>query len=128
MLNKAYLEAGWIDAQSTLGSLHYTFENNSVSAEEGSHYIQVPLTLRDQVIGQITLETNSPKLAAEEVDLVEAISTQTALALENARLIYETQRKAQQEESLNNLSLELSKGMNIEDILVTAVRGDRQTP
>ena len=127
-LNKAYLEQGWSDTQVLYGDLRFTFENKSISENEAGHIIQMPLTLRDQVIGQITLESNTSTLSPDELDFVEAITTQTALALENARLLNDSRRKASQEETLNHLSLQFSKAINIEDILSTAVKELSELP
>ena len=103
--------------------LHGQLDENKAAAEASAgHIIQVPLTLRDQIIGQITLETSSPALSSDQMDFVEAITTQTVLALENARLLNESERKASQEETLNRMSLQFSKALNIDDILRSAVR------
>jgi GAF domain-containing protein len=127
-LNKAYLDKGWSEAQAIYGDLRYTYDNKDAAGNNSGHIIQIPLTLREQIIGQITLETNSPTLSKEEIDFVEAITTQTALALENARLLNDSQRKASQEETLNRLSLQFSRGSNIEDILSMAVKELSELP
>ncbi|HVP20371.1 MAG TPA: GAF domain-containing protein [Anaerolineaceae bacterium] len=127
-LNRAYLMQGWNDAISIHGDFRYTFDENPKNSSEANNLIQVPMTLRDQVIGQIMLETNQTTLAPDDLEFVEAITVQTALALENARLINETQRKAFQEETVNKLSGEFSRGMNIEEILTSAVKAIGQLP
>jgi GAF domain-containing protein len=127
-LNQAYLMQGWNDAIAIHGDFRYTFNGNHKETSEANNLIQVPLTLRDQVIGQITLETSQNTLTPDDLEFVEAITVQTALALENARLIYETQRKAYQEETVNRLSGEFSRGLNIEEILTTAVKEISQLP
>jgi GAF domain-containing protein len=128
LLNQAYLTQGWNDAISIHGDYRFTFEGNQKNELSSGNLIQLPMTLRDQVIGQITLETNQPSLSPDDLEFVDAISVQTALALENARLINETQRKAFQEETVNRLSGEFSRGLNIEEILTTAVKEISQIP
>lgn len=127
-LNQAYLIQSWNDEISLHGDFRYTYESIQNTGREAGNLIQVPMTLRDQVIGQITLETNQSNMAPEDLEIVEAITVQTALALENARLINETQRKAFQEETVNRLSGELSRGLNIEEILTTAVKEISKLP
>ncbi len=121
-LNQAYLRQGWAEAAAFHGDLQYTFQNNPTHETEGSNLIQVPMILRDQIIGQISLETEKADLSPDDLEFVEAITTQTALALENARLIDETQRKAFQEETISHLSVEFSRGLNIDEIISNAVK------
>ncbi len=121
-LNQAYLKQGWAEAAAFHGDIQYTFENKNFEDENAANLIQVPMILRDQVIGQISLETDKPNLSPDDLEFVEAVTTQTAIALENARLIDETQRKAFQEETVSHLSAEFSRGVNIEEIVTNAVK------
>jgi GAF domain-containing protein len=59
--------------------------------------------------------------------LIEATAAQTAQALENARLIQETQYKAYQEELIGEFSSRIRESLNLDSLLRTAVRelGDR---
>ena len=84
--------------------------------------------LRGQEIGHLVIETETGILSSEENSFVDAVVTQTALALESARLLGETQRRAQQEEKVNQVSASFSRSMNIEDILKSAVRELGQMP
>jgi GAF domain-containing protein len=52
---------------------------------------------------------------------LDTISAQTTVALENARLIEETQLAALQEQQLNALTAQFSRAVTIEEILKTAV-------
>ncbi len=121
-LNQAYLRQGWTEAAAFNGDIQYTYENKKSKNENAANLIQVPMILRDQVIGQISLETDKSNLSPDDLEFVEAVTTQTALALENARLIDETQRKAFQEETISHLSVEFSRGLNIEGIITNAVK------
>ncbi len=121
-LNQAYLRQGWTEAAAFNGDIQYIYENKKSKNENPANLIQVPMILRDQVIGQISLETDKPSLSPDDLEFVEAVTTQTALALENARLIDETQRKAFQEETISHLSVEFSRGLNIEGIISNAVK------
>ncbi len=88
---------------------------------EGAAVLDVPLTLRDQIIGQITLEGEG-EWSAEERSLIEAVATQAALALENARLLEESQQMALHERLSAEITRKLWASQNIETILQTAVR------
>lgn len=87
----------------------------------GAAVLDVPLTLRDQIIGQITLEGES-EWSPEERSLIEAVATQAALALENARLLEESQQMALHERLTAEITRKVWASQNIETILQTAVR------
>lgn len=88
---------------------------------EGAAVVAVPLTLRDQIIGQITLEGEA-EWSPEERSLIEAVATQAALALENARLLEESQQMALHERLTAEITRKVWASQNIETILQTAVR------
>lgn len=64
---------------------------------------------------------NESHLSADEMAFLDAIATQTALALENARLVQETERRVIQEQKLNEMSARFTKTNDIESILRAAV-------
>jgi GAF domain-containing protein len=122
-LNQVFLEQQWSDAVNYLGELKYTYENPaSINRVVSEHQTLIPIILRDQVLGQFILDTDTSSFSAEDIAFVEAISSQTALALENARLLSESQRRASQEQKVNQVSATFSRSMNIEEILRAAVR------
>ncbi len=58
-------------------------------------YIGIPLTVRDQVIGVMAIQSHrSNAYTADHVRLLERIAVQAAIAIENARLYAEEQRLA----------------------------------
>lgn len=81
--------------------------------------IQVPLTLRDEIIGQIDL---AGELTPEQKGLVEAVATQAALALENARLVEESQSSAARERLLAEITGKIWASSTMDGILQAAVR------
>jgi GAF domain-containing protein len=128
-LNRAFLQQEWSEAISSLGNLAYTYENASLENTSGAdQLIEIPIMLRDQEIGHLIIETEAGSLSPEESTFVDAVVTQTAWALENARLLGQTQRRALQEQKVNQVSASFSRSMNIEDILKAAVRELGQLP
>ena len=77
--------------------------------------------LRDQVIGQIHLE-NSTVWTPEQKNLIESITAQATLALENARLVEESQSVAAREKLANELISKIWASTNMDSILQTTVR------
>ena len=123
VLNKAFVQQAWGEALAVHGDLEAEFENSQLESNAGStRTVQVPLFLRDEVIGQIDLEVVGDTLDAQQMEFLESISSQTSSALENARLIDESQRTASRQQKLNELSEQFSRALTIEDILKTAVQ------
>jgi GAF domain-containing protein len=122
VLNKAYVQQAWGETIANYGDLKYSFENPEVPASQSEiKTINVPLLLRDEVIGEINLEVTSDELSQSQLEFLKAVSDQTSSALENARLLEETQRAAAKEQKLNDLSSQFSRALTIEEILKSAV-------
>ncbi len=101
-----------------------------------------PLTLRDQVIGQLSIlldptsHTNLPdqdaaavaapglagQLSAEDKAFIDAIAVQTSLALENVRLVEETQRRASYDRLLTSITRTARSETDIDAILRSTVK------
>ena len=128
-LNRQYVQQSWSDEITATGALAFIYENPGVQATDSSgQKLQIPIRLRDQVIGQLEIEKDTQEYSDDEIELVESISSQTAVALESARLLQESQRKASQEEKIVELTSKFSQAFNIDDILQTAVKELGQLP
>jgi len=121
-LNRAYLMQSWEDAVAMHGKLEYTYQNPSAIQDgKASNQIHIPLTLRDQAIGNLTLELGDKSLTPEEMEFVDGVINQTAIALENARLIQETQRRAMEEQRLSEMTAQFSRANTVDQILKAAL-------
>jgi GAF domain-containing protein len=128
-LNREYLQRAWAETIDIYGELSYKYEASTiVEGRKPGNEIQVPLLLRDEVIGEITLEMDQSSLSEDQKTFVENVTTQTAIALENARLLHETERRAIQEQKLNELATRFSRALNIEEILRAAAQELGQLP
>ena len=122
-LNRQYVQRNWYAEIAASGNLAYSYENHVTQKTGAAGYkIQIPVRLRDQTIGQIEIEKDSDEFNTDEIELVESISSQTAIALESARLLQESQRKASQEEMIVELTSRFSQALDIDDVLQTAVK------
>ena len=88
-----------------------------------------PLLIRDQTLGRLLVEFPSNRLLAGETQLdtgeqqlVEAVAMETALALENIRLLEETQRRASYERLLSEVTSAARGANDMEAILRSVVR------
>jgi GAF domain-containing protein/HAMP domain-containing protein len=95
-----------------------------VHRDEDGHRLAAPIRLRGETLGLIVLR-REPELepwSPEEVALVQEVSTQIALALENARLLEETQGRAEREQTLGQIATRLSRSLDVDTLLQAAVR------
>ena len=118
-IQKQYLQETWIDASLQGGEMSL-FVGDSREGDDGN-LVEVPITLRDQIIGQLSLEGDKA-LSPDEQSWLQAIATQTALALENARLLDESQSTAMREKFVTEITNKIWSSTTIDGVLQTAVR------
>ncbi|MFH2103884.1 MAG: GAF domain-containing protein [Chloroflexota bacterium] len=82
-----------------------------------------PIILRGAVIGVIGYDSEDPKYAwqPEEQALLETITSRVSLALENARLLAESQQRAERERLVADITSAVSVNTNIEAILISTI-------
>jgi transcriptional regulator with GAF, ATPase, and Fis domain len=85
--------------------------------------VVVPIKLRGQTIGNISIKapTKNRQWSTDEVNLAETISERLSIALENARLIQESQRQAIKEQQISEITGRIGASMNLKNVLQTAV-------
>jgi GAF domain-containing protein len=116
-VQRQYISSAW---KPMAGREDMQFSMGDEDSSPDSAHIDVPLSLRDQIIGEINLESQKD-WTAEQRNLVEAIATQAALALENARLVEATQSTAQREHLLAEITGKVWSSPTLDGILRTAV-------
>ena len=84
----------------------------------------VPIVLRDEAIGVLGLQEagDGRQWTKDEIALIEAIADQMALAIENARLLADTQQRAERERVIADITARVRASMDPKTILETAVR------
>ena len=82
-------------------------------------WMGAPLLTADTIIGVIGLQSiTTPNIYTEHHrDLLTAIAGRAAVAIENARLFTETQRRAEELSALNQLAQRLSAQLNVDQVL-----------
>jgi len=85
--------------------------------------IAIPVKLRGQTLGVLNIKapTKDRKWSQDEINLAQAISDRLALALDNARLLQESQRSAAKEAKIGEVSAKISASINMRSVLETAV-------
>jgi GAF domain-containing protein/HAMP domain-containing protein len=89
-----------------------------------SHNLAIPLTLRGTRIGNIKLSALNPdhEWTDDEISVVQAAAERTSLALESARLLQESQKRASKERTIGEISAKIGGSVNLENILQTAIQ------
>ncbi len=129
-LHRHYLARAWEDVVSREGEVNVNIENRHAErprSEQPPSLIEIPLILRDQAIGSITIERPQGPLSTEDETFIEGIALQTALALENARLVQQTERGAQFNRSVADITSKVWSSTSIDTILRTALHELGQT-
>lgn len=128
-LNQAYTANTWEDVLKNSEGLEYSVEQEAIAISDSDAPLQIPLTLRnDQIIGNITLEGHTESWDSSEMEFIEAVSNQAALALESARLLDESQRRVQREQALNDLTSRFSRTLDFDTLMQTVVKELGQLP
>ena len=84
--------------------------------------LSAPVVIHGQEIGMLRLEDAAPdrEWTPNERALIQAVAGEVAIAVENARLIEQTERRAQREHIVAEISNEMFAANDIESILRTA--------
>lgn len=118
-IQQQYLFEGWSGGITLRKEdLEYAIGDETDSA---SQKMEVPISLRDQILGQIMLEGHE-EWTLEQKNLVDAVATQAAIALENARLVAESRQIAMRERMLGEINSKIWASATIDGVLQTVVK------
>lgn len=117
-IQKQYLFEGWTSVRSYNEDLEYAIGEPT---EAASQILESSINLRDQVLGLITIEGRE-EWTPEQQSLVDAVTGQAAIALENARLVSESRQIAMRERTLAEINSRIWSSPSIDSILQTVVR------
>ena len=85
--------------------------------------VAVPLRVRGQVVGAMEFELGPDGLAPDDLELIQEVSDQFGMAVENARLVDESQRTAWRETLLNQIGSRLQSADRVDQIIAAAAEG-----
>lgn len=117
-VQQQYLMEGWQAFTSEHREMEYAVGDETL---DNKSTVEVPISLRDQVMGQITLE-GKEDWSAEQQSLVDAIAKQAAVALENARLVSESRQVAVRERMLAEINTKVWSSATIDGVLQTVIK------
>lgn len=137
-LNQVYLRRRWgQESRSVDQTLHLTEEgivltdeivipgleeavrlrSPQITRENGRSSLTVPLVLRNEVIGLVSLQEPGHEWTEAEIIVVQETLRQATIALENVRLVEETEARVQQEQMINRMTDEIRASVDVESIL-----------
>jgi GAF domain-containing protein len=102
--------------------------SSSVDADDGlgleGSRLSIPVRIRGEVVGSVGFQKPSSQSfwTADEISLLETLTAQLSLALDSARLFTESQRRAERERLVAEITSKLRATNNPELILETATR------
>ena len=97
--------------------------NESQSAKTMPNNLKIPIILRGVQIGVLNLSTPDPtrKWDDNEIAMAQATAERTAIAIENARLLQDAQKRASKERTIGQISAKIGSLINIENIVKTTI-------
>lgn len=94
-----------------------------ISNEANDQALHIPITLRGQKIGSISLaRKNNVPWSEVDIDMVNEVAYQTGLAIDNVRLVEDATERARQEQTVGELAARFSQSSDIDNLLQTAAR------
>ena len=95
--------------------------HNQLSQQPKGASLVLPVKLRGEVIGTVNVRSpGNREWSQDELDIVTAIIERAAVALENARLLTESQKRAAKERTIGEISAKISAQSDIDELLKTA--------
>lgn len=115
---------GYVYSSAGVSAISPIEENKKNDSKSDNYTIKIPVALRGQRIGQLSLtrKSNESPWTEAEQEMADKIAIQVALAIENARLLEESQRRASREQTVNELSSRFSRSLDVDTLLQNAVR------
>jgi transcriptional regulator of acetoin/glycerol metabolism len=98
-------------------------QHTLVPPSVGNAVAVTPLSVRGEIVGALGVYDDPQRpLSPDELALLQEITEQGALALENARLYQDTQRRAAQEQLVSEVTARMRETLDLDTVLQTAIR------
>ena len=98
------------------------FQGEMLMEEGATATLALPIRLREDVVGVLDIHVPADhEWDPDEVDIAKAVADRLSLALESATLLQSTQRRAEIERIIADISGKVSASINLRNVLQTAV-------
>jgi len=124
----------WKDVISTKMLKGYIYDGVSsqpLARSISGHSISIPVNVRGQNIGALKLEAleSEREWTNDEIAMITAAAERAALALENARLLAESRKRAAKERVIGEISAKISAQSDVDELLkIAALELNRNLP
>lgn len=97
-------------------------QTGKVTPNAAQNRVAIPIKIRNQIIGVIdgSKPGNTGTWSPEEIEILERLSEQLGIALDSARLYEETQKRAEQERIVGQITDRMRETLDLESVLRTA--------
>jgi len=100
-----------------------SLNRNQPKAKGRGALLSLPVKLRGEVIGSVDIRSQENRQwDQDELDIVTAIIERSAIAMENARLLAESQKLAAKERTIGEISTKISAQSEVDELLKTATQ------
>lgn len=111
----------------------YTYTPLGLRAEKlappGNNHVTIPLTLRGQKIGSISVtRKGNATISKSDEEMIVEVASQAGLAIDNIRLLEEATARARQEQIVGKLAGRFNQSLDVDTLLQTAARELAQLP
>ena len=109
------------------GGFAYTYTPLGIQtgreSEGADQAMKIPITLRGQKIGAISISRKDEKPWSEmDRELINEVAYQTGLAVDNVRLVEDATQRAKQEQTVGELATRFSQSTDIDTLMQIAAR------
>jgi GAF domain-containing protein/HAMP domain-containing protein len=98
--------------------------NETLSGEGDRSSLEIPITVRGNVIGVLDTHktAENPAWKPDEIVMVQTVAEQLGLALESAQLYRESQYRAERERLISQITAQMRESLDVDTVLQTAAR------
>ncbi len=90
-------------------------------------YLSVPIMIKDRVIGFLNLDSVKKGFFQDDhAERLKSFASQVAVAIENARLFDEINKRAEQLSVVNRIGVKITEGLNLDQLLLTLLEQCQQ--
>ena len=114
-------QQAWLTGESVVATLRPQGDDDQ-DTDRATSAAAIPIKLRGQVIGVLNLRTSKEEISPRTVSQIEEVADRLAVALENARLLEETERRARREQLLSDMTAQFTQSLDMDALLRSAVR------
>ena len=117
---RTQLSNAWSEVSDSEDVLEFSVGQESYQVDDQAAKLTIPLALRDQVIGEVLI-LGDDAWTEDDISWVNAVARQAAFAIENARLLEESQQSALQERIISEITGKIWASTTIEGIMQVAI-------